>query len=393
MEYGITDDGFNLKRLPEILEDKNNITRQALGENIDLDPQSPDGEINGLISLSDANLWELAEACFNAFDPNSATGKVLSKLVQLNFIERLEATNSTVTLTVTGDFNTVIPQGSIVNDNQGGGDWQTLTEVTIPVGLTITVEAEAVETGNIIGLAGTLTNIVNPVAGWDTVTNLADAEEGRNEETDSELRLRRNLSVANQSQNMIDSIFPAIANLDGVTKVRVYENDTNAPDGNGIPANNVYAVVQGGLDSEIARVIYDEKPSGTPTFGSTTEVVNDIQGLPHNINFDRPTEVPIHIEMEISVVGEFPVGGVDDLKQAFVDWANGELVDGCVINIGDDVIYTQLFVPANSLGCSYYVTSLKSGIVDPPTGEVDITIGFDSLAVFDVNNIDITVNP
>ena len=393
MSYGITQDGFNLKRLPEILEDKNNITRQALGENIDLDPQSPDGEINGLISLSDANLWELAEACYNAFDPRSATGKALSKLATFYGINRLGATSSTVTLTITGDFNTVIPAGSLVNDNQGGVDWQTIADVTIPVGLTTTVEAQAVETGKVIGLAGTLTNIVTPIAGWDAVTNLLDAQEGREIESDTELRIRMGLSVANQSSNMIDSIFPAIADIDGVTKLRIYENDTNATDVNGIPAHNIFAVVQGGLNSEIAKTIYREKPSGVPTFGAITEAVNDIQGLPHDINFSRPTEVPVHIEMEISILGEFPSNGINDLKQAFVDWANGDLIQGCSINIGDDVLYSQLYVPANSLGCSYYVTSLKSGIVDPPTGTVDITIGFDSLAVFDINNIDIIVNP
>lgn len=391
MDYGITEDGFNAKRLPEILADKNSLVRLALGENINLDPQSPDGQINGLLALSDTQLWELAEACYNAFDPRSATGVALSKLVQLNYIERLEATASTVTLTVNGTFNTVIPAGSLVNDNAGGVNWSTLTEVIIPVGETITVEAQAVEVGAIVGLAGTLTNIVNPIAGWNSVTNNADAQEGRNTETDAELRTRRNLSTAQQSQNMIDSIFPAIANLDGVEKVRVYENDTNAIDPNGIPAYSVYAVVQGGLNSEIARVIYDEKPTGTPTFGTVTEVVNDLQGLPHNINFDRPDEVPIYISMDIQVTGDFPADGQEQLKQAFVDWSNG-LLNGCAINIGDDIVYTQLFIPANSLGCSYVVTALTSGIAPSPVGVVDIPIAFDDLATFDTANITINVS-
>ena len=119
MAFGLSDTGFSIKRLDDILADKNTAVTDVFGPDINLTPQSPDGQINGTLSESDADLWELALAVYNAFNPSAATGNALSALVQLNGINRAGATPSTVSLDLTGINTTVIPAGSLVSTDSG----------------------------------------------------------------------------------------------------------------------------------------------------------------------------------------------------------------------------------------------------------------------------------
>jgi len=388
-DYGITDIGFVRKRLDEILNDKNSAVQAIFGPDINLTPQSPDGQINGTLSESDAALWELAQACYDAFNPDAAVGNILSNLVQLNGITRLPATPSIVELSLTGTDSTVIPQGSIVS-TASGIQYSTDSEVTIS-GATL-VNASAVIPGATISLAGTITEIDTPVAGWSTVTNPLDAVIGQDEETDSELRIRRQQSVAFPSQSLLESIFSAIANLEGVDSVIVLENDTNVVDSNGQDPHSIQAIVQGGDSSEIAEAIFNEKATGITTVGSTTVAVLDVMGIPHDINFQRPVEVDIYVIVNLTTNSNYPGNGDDLIKQAIVDFANGDLV-GCAaengFSVGDDVIHSLLYTPINTVP-GLTVDSLFIDITPSPSSTADIAIDFNELANFLSTNI--TVN-
>ena len=88
-DFGITPEGFNRKRLDQLLNELNDEVKSIFGDNFNVSPESPDGQVNGTISESNANLWEIAEESYNAFNPSAATGVTLSNLVQLNGITRL----------------------------------------------------------------------------------------------------------------------------------------------------------------------------------------------------------------------------------------------------------------------------------------------------------------
>jgi len=391
-EFGVTPEGFSIKRLPDILEDKNQALKSVLGENVNISPDSPDGQVNGIYSESDANLWALAEICYNAFNPSSATQTTLSNLVQLNGIRRLKATNSSVTLTFTGDNGSVIPTNTKVSTDPVSGinvQFSTTEEVTISAG-TADVLAKCIDTGPIEASAGTLTVIDTPLSGNLSVTNALDADLGTNQETDVELRVRRENSVAKAASAVIDSIAAEVGNIDGVTSVNVLENDTNAVDSNGLPAHSFNVIVSGGLDADVAQGIFVKKPIGIEAFGTTTVQVLDDQDNPHDIGFSRPTLIPIYIIVDLTIDSNYPANGDDLIKQAIIDYAEGNLVQGREFRVGDDVIQSRLFTPVNLAASGHDIDSILIGTSPSPTLENNITIDIDEISSFDIANI--TVN-
>ena len=385
-DYGVSSTGFNRKRLNQLLDELNSEVKSIFGENFNVSPESPDGQINGVISESNANLWEIAEEAYNAFNPKAAAGTTLSNLVQLNGITRLAATRSHVELTLTGDSGTVIPEGSLISTSDTGDELSTDVSVTIDGTGNAIVQATALEFGPITMLAGTITEIDNPVTGWDTVNNTSDANEGTNEESDPDLRARRQRSVARDAQAIIDAIRSAVENIDNVTQAVVLENDTDAEDANGLPAHSFQAVVSGGKNIDVADAIWLKKPAGIQAFGDITVEIIDSQGISHDISFSRPTPVTIYVEVTLTTFPEYPANGDDLIKQAIVDYANGDLVDNRSFGLADNVIYTRLYTPINSVA-GHEIDDLQISIVSPADGVVNIPISITQIADFQIANI------
>ena len=385
-DYGISSTGFKRKRLDLLLAELNSEVKSIFGENFNVSPESPDGQVNGVISESNANLWEIAEESYNAFNPKAASGVTLSNLVQLNGITRLPDTKSKAELNLTGDPGTVIPEGSLVSTSDTGNELSTDTSVTIDGAGNAVVQATALEFGPITMLAGTITEIDSPVTGWDTVNNTADATEGTNEESDTGLRARRQRSVARDAQAIIDGIRAAVENIDNVTQSVVLENDTDAVDGNGLPAHSFQVVVSGGTDIDVADIIWLKKPAGIQAFGDITEQVIDSQGISHDISFSRPTAVIIYVEVTITTFAEYPANGDALIKQAIVDYANGDLVDNRSFGLADDVIYTRLYTPINNVP-GHEIDDLQISITSPAVGVVNIPISVTEIADFQIANI------
>jgi uncharacterized phage protein gp47/JayE len=385
-DYGISSEGFKRKRLDQLLEELNSEVKSIFGDNFNVSPESPDGQINGTISESNANLWEIAEESYNAFNPSAATGVTLSNLVQLNGITRLPATPSRVQLSLTGTAGTIIPIGSLVSTSDTSDQFSTEVQITLDGAGNGSVFANAVNTGPISALSGTVTEIDTPITGWASVDNLADAQLGTNEETDVELRARRERSVARDAQAIIDAIFAAVANVPGVTQTVVLENDTDVTDSNGLPPHSFQVIVVGGVDEEIANVIWLKKPAGILSFGSTTTQILDSQGISHDISFSRPTTVDIYVEVDLTVFPEYPANGDDLIKQAIVDYANGDLVTGREFGLSDDVIYTRLYTPINYVQ-GHEIDALRIGLTPSPTGTVNIPISATETSNFIISNI------
>ena len=387
--YGITSEGFKRKRLDQLLEELNDEVKSIFGDNFNVSPESPDGQINGVISESNANLWEIAEDSYNAFNPSAAIGVTLSNLVQLNGITRLAATSSRAQLTLTGTAGTVVPDGSLVSTSDTGDQFSTEVSVTLDGAGNGSVFASAINTGPITALSGTITEIDTPITGWSSVNNLSDAQVGTNEETDVELRSRRERSVARDAQAIIDAILAGVANVEGVTQTVVLENDTNSTDPNGLPPHSFQVIAVGGIDEEIANVIWLKKPAGILSFGSTTVQIIDSQGIPHDISFSRSTTVDIYVEVDLTTYPEYPANGDELIKKAIVDYANGDLVAGRGFSLADDVIYTRLYTPINSVQ-GHEIDALRIGTSPNPTGTDNIAIGATETSQF--LTVNITVN-
>ncbi len=114
---GLEVTGFDLKRLEEIKLDYETSLQDILGP-IDIDPDSNFGQLIGVLSRSDANLWELLEAIYNSQYRSSSSGVSLDGVGELIGVIRLQPLKSTVTAQVTGDQGTPLAVGRIVSTTE-----------------------------------------------------------------------------------------------------------------------------------------------------------------------------------------------------------------------------------------------------------------------------------
>jgi len=245
------------------------------------------------------------------------------------------------------------------------------------------VSGECTETGSNAQEADTIQSIQSPVIGWDSVTNPSAAALGTDTETDAELRVRYADAKFTDSLNTYEAIYAAILLLDGVEQIIIHENETDtALISPPVPAHSFYPIVLGGNSGDIAQAIWDNKPAGIGTYGSVTETVTDSQGVDHTIKFDRPTDLPIYVEVTVVTDSDYPTNGGDQIKQAIYDYING-------LKIGEDVIYSRLYTPINTVP-GHYVTDLKVDDVDPPVASANVTVDYYKRAT--ITLADIVVN-
>jgi uncharacterized phage protein gp47/JayE len=383
MTYGLTDEGFVKKRLIDIKTEIETSLKTAFGENISLIPQSVFGQIVGIYSEREAIMWDLAEHVYLSQYPATAQGAQLSNVVQYNGIERLAATSSTATITLSGTPGTIVPAGTLFATSDTDERFASDEEVTIGVGGTIYVGVTAVNTGQIEAVAGTITVIVNPVLGLDSVTNALDATAGRDEETDAELRARRQLSTVAFGQNLVDSLFAQISNLDGVTAALVVDNKTSTTDSNGIPPHQFLTVVEGGTNADIAEAIWQNTPQGIASYGSITETITDVQGFLQDVKFSRPSEVDIYFAITVTKDATYPLDGDAQIKSKVAAYGESEFT------ISEDVILSRFYTPINEVPG---ITSIdiKIGLSASPSGTSNIAIALDEVSNFDTTFIEVT---
>ena len=249
------------------------------------------------------------------------------------------------------------------------------------------VTFECTTDGAITPAIGDLTDIVTTYAGWDSVSNNVSANTGRLAESDTALRQRWNASLYTRSVGMTDSIASALMTLNGVTSAYVYENDSDTTDSEGRPPHSIEAVVNGGETDEIGLTIWQKKAAGIDTFGSQSVSINDSQGFPHTINFNRPLIVPIYLNITVT---EYPEEALPPNAQAMITEA--VLNYGNSLTVGNDVIL-QRFMGAiyqNVSGIGYItVTASTNGSTYSSN---NISIDARHVATFDATRIQVTIS-
>ncbi len=305
-------------------------------------------------------------------------------------------------VTVTGDYT----NGFVVTFAGADGDQDqpllTVTNNSLDDGAPVTVSVaettkgyapfvdlrmNSVNTGAISANAGTLTVIDTPTAGVTSVTNLSNAVLGRAVESDVALRQRRQLNLQTTQNGTDAGIRNKILNVDNVLQAKVSSNRTGSTV-NGVPAHNIFAVVLGGSDNNIAVGIESARPCGIDTFGSTTVTVQDSEGEDVDISFSRPTQQDIHFVIDIvqntnaNEGSLFPADGADQIKNKIIEFTQNFL-------IGQDVIQNQFYTPINEvagiIGIEVYL-----GTTPAPGGQANISIANDEIAAF--SSARITVN-
>ena len=357
------------------------------GSDIYIAADSQDGQWLAVLAQAIYDSNQAAIACFQSFSPSYAQGAGLSSLVKINGLARLVASNSTVDQLITGQAGAVIQNG--VTQDVQGNLWSLPPLVTIPIGGSITVLGTCQTIGAITPSLNSVNKIYTPTLGWQSVTNLTAGSPGNPVETDPELRARQTASTSVASITVMAGLVGTVKDLLGVIAVKAYENPTALTDGNGLPRNSICLVVEGGDPVAIATTIMLKKTPGANTYGTTTEVITDSVGIPNIINFFRPTVSNIAVSITITAITGYTTAIGIEIQNAVSAYINS-------LAIGQNVLFTRLFTPANLNGAtdslSYEITALTLGLVGGSLSSADFIVGFTGLAQCTPANVVLTVH-
>jgi uncharacterized phage protein gp47/JayE len=389
MACSVTAAGISRPSFSDIYETLQAKFKSIYGSDAYILPDSQDGQMLAVVAKAIDDCNAACQAAYSAFSPATAQGAALSNNVKLNGIARAVATHSTVDLFLVGTVGTQI-NGGVVSDTSGNR-WLLPTTVTIPIAGSITVTATSEEAGAIQVSTGTVTKIETPTLGWTSSTNPSASAPGAPVETDAALRQRQTVSVTQPSRTVLGGILGAVLALPGVTAARAYENDTSAVDANAQPAKSIALVVKGGVNADIASAILMKKTPGCLTHGTTTAAVSDTMGVgPYNINFFRPTNVPILVAITIKARPGYATAIGTAIKQAIVDYIN-------LLGIGVRVDLGKLYLPAQFFGApdsaKFEVDVLQIAASPGPVASADVSIPYTSIATCQVSDVTLTVVP
>lgn len=250
-----------------------------------------------------------------------------------------------------------------------------------------TISALCTETGPNEQAPNTIQSISTPTLGLRLVTNPFSAGLGSDLEKDEDLRVRYRSAKSVGSTNTLEALYADLDRLDGVEDTFIFANESDTVNNTySIPINphNIYVVVKGGAGQFIGEAIFKNKAAGIGTAGTQAVTVQDANGFNHLIRFQRPVEVPIYISITIEAQPDFEANGLEKIKAALVTYFrenNG---------LGDDVIFSRLYTPINSIK-GHYVNSLFVGTSASPTGTSNILIEDDFIATINLANIIINV--
>lgn len=276
--------------------------RLIYGADINLDSDTPDGQLIGIFVQMIIDLQDLLVTIYNGFDPDNARGKVLDQRVAINGIQRQAGTHTVTPITIvnTQSVNLYGLDGAepgstrddgnevyTVSDNEGNR-WQ-LEETQLGVAAgTHSYDFQALLPGAQLTTPNTITVPITVVLGVSSVNNPTTYTTlGLNEESDAALKIRRQRSVSLASQGYLEGLLAALLNVDGVTSAFVYENSTDSTDSDGVPSHSIWVIVAGtGAPADIAEAIYTKRNAGCGMFGDETYIITQVDGSPFVVRWD-----------------------------------------------------------------------------------------------------------
>jgi hypothetical protein len=288
--------GLQTAPYAELLANLTSAFQIAYGADINLDSDSPDGQILNVFLQSMLDLENLVTEVNANFDPDQAFGVILDQRVALNGIQRQGGTYTVTNITLVTDRplnlagleQSIIPVYTVADN--AGNQWQLQNSATIGSAGTYVYSFQGANPGAALTTPNTITTPVTIVLGVTSINNPTTYTTlGENEETCAILKVRRRKSVSLSSQGYLAGQLAALENINGVTSAFVYENVTSATDGDGVPGHSIWCILQGGAAVDIATAIYNKRNAGCGMFGGQAYVVMQADGSPFIINWDYVT--------------------------------------------------------------------------------------------------------
>lgn len=376
----IDSSGLHIPTFNDILQYYISSAQTIYGTNIYLGNDSADYQLLSTLALSAFDAMNTAQLSYNAFSATTTTGASQDALYRINGLARKIPSYSTCEVYLTGNASLTINNGKAKDINNNIWDLPSTVVLDGTGHATVTATCETI--GAITALPGNINTIYTPTFGWTSVTNLVAAVVGQPVETDSQFRSRQTISTQLPSQSMLSGTIAGIATISGVTRYSVLENPTNSagtdPNGDNLPAHSITAIVEGGTDTNVATVIYNNKSIGCYTNGTTTINVPDpVYGFVTPINFYRPTYVPIYVTIGVHELAGYTGAVTTQIQNAINNYLNG-------LQIGEGLTISALYGAALSVMPNlaipiFSIYSLIAGTTFGGQSTTDIPIAFNQV--------------
>lgn len=331
----ITPTGVAIQSVEEILAELAAEQQAEIDPLVGTDPTNVLGQLNGIFASHEREDQEAIQELATALNPDNADGAILDGICAITGTFRNAATRThfsgskrllvslepgaVVTVGVTKfsvtDDPTIIFTATETVDNPGAST------------ASFNVSAESDTTGPIPVVAGTVTTILTPTTGVNSVNNPTDAVTGKAQENDTELRLRREREIRQAGSSSASALAADLLALENdsdenpILNVVVLENTTDTIDANSLPPHSFEAVIwdgpgQDAENADVVDVIHENRSAGIQSWGDFSYTGSDgsIE------RFTRATQRPVLIpDLKIKYLPGYV--GDDAVKAAIVEAA------------------------------------------------------------------------
>jgi hypothetical protein len=394
--------GISAPTYGEVLQWLQDRVRAIYGTDIYIEPDSQDGQLLAIFALALHDSNSAAVAVFNSFSPSTAQGVGLSSVVKINGIKRQVPSFSQVVVRIVGQAGTQISNGRVGDNINLNSEWALPATVEIPPSGEIDVTATSTAPGAITAAPNSVQRILTPSPGWQTVTNPASAAPGAPVESDANLRRRQTKSTSISALTPREAIYAAVANVTGVQRLEVFENENPGSDERGLPPHSIAVVVEGGDLLTVAETVALKKSPGTGTFGSSKFILLDSRGVPNTINVSSLNLVPIYFDVTILPLKGYVSTTGDLILSSVAEFLNEQ-------TINEELYVGRLWAPANlsgtaaviatglsqialdKLSLTFTVRSITVGVTPGELNPDNVTFAFDESAFGSSANGTVTI--
>lgn len=393
--WGVQENGTVIPTAAEILESIENDQQSIIQSNLDLKPESPIGQVNGIIAPQLGRLWELFGALEASRSRDGAEKYMLDEQGILTGYNRELARPTSVVCTVSLDAGTKLTVDNLAS-LRGKPDItfyayvDATTGFTAPSTGTYSIVFKCTQNGPIVVPPGTLTVITTPLSGWNSITNPLAGVTGAEVASDYETRQGQEASLATTGSSTAKAIAADLKynattgeGIPGCLEAYVLENDTGTTV-DGLPAHSIECVLYTdgtSVPSVIAEKIFLAKGATTGTYGSLYGDYVEKNGDTHRVYYSVITAIEIKLNYTIVVNSNYI--GDAALKTAIVSEMTARAEQG------EDVNYTYArAIPLHYAGIEDVTAmTIAKGSDTPIT--TNYPISGRQLAVFYTTNISI----
>ena len=157
--FGLTPQGFVIKREQDIFDSIGAKIRARIDPNANLSPDGAWGQVIGIFASELADPWEAGQQVYDGFNPDQNTGVMQDMTAAIVGVTRLDAAQSFGTAILTGLAGTLVREGSLIEAEVNANQFETTEDATIV--------ATVLSVGTLTFSASGLT-VTRSVGNWNT---------------------------------------------------------------------------------------------------------------------------------------------------------------------------------------------------------------------------------